>query len=142
LLVQLLLVAVLLVAVGSLAGEIAGIKGLLGDWWFWFGHQGWEFLELGRLWQILLFVGLIFWLLIVYRAVVHHLRLGHKDETTGLIVFYVFSAVLVVAFFGFGLVYGRGSHMTMADYWRWFVVHIWVESVFERSPTSPPSWCS
>ncbi len=133
LLVQLLLVAVLLVAVGSLSGEVAGIKGLFGDGdaWFWLGHQGWEFLELGRLWQILLFVGLIFWLLIVYRAVANHLRLGHKDETTGLIVFYVFSAILVVAFYGFGLVYGKGSHLTMADYWRWFVVHIWVESVFE-----------
>jgi nitric oxide reductase subunit B len=133
LLVQLLFVAILLVAVGSLSGEFAGIKGLFGDSdaWFWLGHQGWEFLELGRLWQILLFVGLSFWVFIVYRAVAHHLRLGHKDETTGLIVFYVFSAVLVVAFYGFGLVYGKGSHLTMADYWRWFVVHIWVESVFE-----------
>jgi len=131
LLVQLLFAAILLVAVGSLSGEVAGIKGLLGDWWFWFGHQGWEFLELGRLWQILLFAGLIFWLLIVYRAVIHHLRLGHKDEFSSLIVFYVFSAVLVVAFFGFGLVYGKGTHLTVADYWRWFVVHIWVESIFE-----------
>ncbi len=131
LLVQLLFVAILLVAVGSLSGEVAGIKGLLGDAWFWFGHQGWEYLELGRVWQILLFVGLIFWLVIVYRAVASHLRLGHKDETTSLIVFYVFSAILVVAFYGFGLVYGKGSHLTMADYWRWFVVHIWVESIFE-----------
>jgi nitric oxide reductase subunit B len=130
LLVQLLFVAVLLVAVGSLAGEVLGIKGLLGDWWFWLGHQGWEFLELGRLWQILLFGGLIFWLLVVYRAVGGHLK-AHKDEFSALIWFYVFSAVLVVAFFGFGLVYGRGSHLTMADYWRWFVVHLWVESIFE-----------
>jgi nitric oxide reductase subunit B len=131
LLVQLLFVAVLIVALGSLLGEILGIKGFLGDLWFWLGHQGWEFLELGRLWQILLFVGLIFWLLIVYRAVGHHIKLGHKDEFTGLIWFYVFSAVLVVAFFGFGLFYGRGSHLTLADYWRWFVVHLWVESIFE-----------
>ena len=43
----------------------------------------------------------------------------------------MFSAVLVVAFFGFGLFYGKGSHLTMADYWRWFVVHLWVESIFE-----------
>ena len=48
-----------------------------------------------------------------------------------MIWFYVFSAVLVVAFFGFGLFYGKGSHLTMADYWRWFVVHLWVESIFE-----------
>jgi nitric oxide reductase subunit B len=129
-LVQVLFVAVLLVAVGSLTGEVLGIKGLLGDLWFWLGHQGWEFLELGRLWQILLFGGLIFWLLIVYRAVGNHLK-AHKDEFSALIWFYVFSAVLVVAFFGFGLFYGRGSHLTMADYWRWFVVHLWVESIFE-----------
>jgi nitric oxide reductase subunit B len=130
LLVQLLFGAVLLVAVGSLAGEVLGIKGALGDWWFWFGHQGWEFLELGRLWQILLFAGLIFWLLVVYRAIGGHLS-AHKDEFSSLIWFYVFSAVLVVAFFGFGLFYGRGSHLTLADYWRWFVVHLWVESIFE-----------
>ncbi|MBW1696049.1 MAG: cbb3-type cytochrome c oxidase subunit I [Deltaproteobacteria bacterium] len=130
LLVQLLFGAILLVAVGSLTGEVLGIKGLLGNMWFWFGHQGWEFLELGRLWQIMLFLGLIFWLLIVYRAVGTHLK-SHKDEFSALIWFYVFSAVLVVAFFGFGLFYGRGSHLTMADYWRWFVVHLWVESIFE-----------
>jgi len=130
LLTHILLGAVVLVAVGSLAGEVAGIKGMLGDWWFWLGHQGWEFLELGRLWQILLFGGLIAWLVIVYRAVGHHLFRG-KDEFSGLVGFYVFSAVLVVAFFGFGLFYGKGSHLSMADYWRWFVVHIWVESIFE-----------
>jgi nitric oxide reductase subunit B len=130
LLVELLFGAVLLVAVGSLTGEVLGIKGFLGDLWFWFGHQGWEFLELGRFWQILLFVGLIFWLLIVYRAVGSHLT-EHKDEFSALIWFYVFSAVLVVGFYGFGLFYGQGSHLTMADYWRWFVVHLWVESIFE-----------
>jgi nitric oxide reductase subunit B len=130
LLVQLLFGAVLLVAVGSLTGEVLGIKGFLGNLWFWFGHQGWEFLELGRIWQILLFVGLIFWLLIVYRAVGGHLS-KHKDEFSALIWFYIFSAVLVVAFYGFGLFYGKGSHLTMADYWRWFVVHLWVESIFE-----------
>ena len=129
-LVLILFGAVLLVAVGSLTGEFLGIRGMLGDLWFWLGHQGWEYLELGRLWQILLFGGLIYWLLIVYRAVGNHLK-SHKDEFSALIWFYVFSAVLVVAFFGFGLFYGRGSHLTMADYWRWFVVHLWVESIFE-----------
>jgi len=129
-LVQILFAAVLLVAVGSLTGEVLGIKGMLGDLWFWLGHQGWEYLELGRLWQILLFGGLIYWLVIVYRAVGGHLK-AHKDEFSALIWFYVFSAVLVVAFFGFGLFYGKGSHLTMADYWRWFVVHLWVESIFE-----------
>lgn len=142
LLVNLLFVAVLLVAGGSLLGELVSIKGGLGDWWFWLGHQGWEYLELGRLWQILLFVGLIFWLLIVYRTLLPVLFANsnpgeadpHEPEAAhrrALVWFYVFSAILVVAFFGFGLFYGRGTHLTVADYWRWFVVHIWVESIFE-----------
>lgn len=131
LLVQLLFGAILLVVVGSLTGEVLGIKGMLGDAWFWLGHQGWEYLELGRLWQILLFAGLLFWLVIVYRAVASNLRNAGKNEYNELVTFYVISAVLVVLFFGFGLLFGRGTHLTVADYWRWFVVHIWVESIFE-----------
>ena len=142
LLVQLLFGAVLLVAVGSLTGEALGIKGFLGDLWFWFGHQGWEFLELGRVWQILLFVGLIFWLLVVYRAVGGHLS-KHKDEFSALIWFYVFSAVLVVAFYGFGLFYGKGSHLTI---WRTTGAGLWFTSgwraflSFSVSPSSHFSW--
>jgi len=130
-LVQALFGAILLVAVGSLAGQVAGIKGMFGDLWFWIGHQGWEYLELGRLWQILLFVGLLAWLFIVYRAVSNRTtRIGDKDFRA-LVNFYVLSAILVVIFFAFGLLFSRGSHLTVADYWRWFVVHIWVESIFE-----------
>lgn len=77
LLVNILFAAVVLVAVGSLFGEVLGIKGYLGDLWFWLGHQGWEYLELGRLWQILLFGGLIYWLVIVYRAMAPVLKPGN-----------------------------------------------------------------
>jgi nitric oxide reductase subunit B len=139
-LVNILFVAVVAVAVGSLLGEVLGIKGLLDSLgehaWFWLGHQGWTYLELGRLWQILLFGGLIYWLLIVYRAMLPVLR-RQADESEesadrrALMWFYVFSAVFVVLFFGFGLFYSRGTHLSVADYWRWFVVHIWVESIFE-----------
>ncbi len=132
LLVNILFAAAFLVTVGSLFGEVLGIKGCFGDAWFWLGHQGWEYLELGRLWQILLFLGLIFWLVVVYRAMAPTLRRGAGDaDTRSLIVFYILSAIFVVAFFGFGLLYSRGTHLSIADYWRWFVVHIWVESIFE-----------
>ena len=130
-LVQVLFGAILLVAVGSLAGEVAGIKGMFGDAWFWLGHQGWEYLELGRLWQILLLAGLIAWLVIVYRAVRARSSEISDTDFRSLVNFYVFSAILVVGFFAFGLLFSRGSHLTVADYWRWFVVHIWVESIFE-----------
>jgi nitric oxide reductase subunit B len=129
LLVDLLFGAILIVAVGSLAGEVLGIKGLLGQGWFWVGHQGWEYLELGRLWQILLFVGLLGWLVIAYRALAPRLR---ADRTWGgLTWLYTYSAAAVVLFFAFGLLYNPSTHITIADYWRWFVVHIWVEGMFE-----------
>lgn len=135
-LVNILFVAAVAVTVGSLLGEVLGIKGYLKDLWFWLGHQGWEYLELGRLWQILLFGGLVFWLVVVYRAIVPVLRRtpGETEDDAdrrGLTTFYVLSAILVVAFFGFGLLYGPRTHLSVADYWRWFVVHIWVESIFE-----------
>jgi nitric oxide reductase subunit B len=128
LLVDLLFVAILIVAVGSLLGHVLGIKGLIGRLWFWFGHQGWEYLELGRFWQILLFIGLIVWLLIAYRPLKYRLW---GPERSGLVLLYVLSAVAVVMFFGFGLLYNPRTHITIADYWRWFVVHIWVEGIFE-----------
>lgn len=129
LLVNVLFVAVILVAIGSLGGTALGVKNFFGDdLWFWFGHQGWEYLELGRFWQILLFIGLIAWLFIVYRGIKDKLYGENKDS---LVIFYVLSAIMVVAFFGFGLFYGRGTNLTVADYWRWFVVHIWVEGIFE-----------
>jgi len=128
-LVDLLFGAVLLVGVGSLAGEVLGLKGMLPKLWFWLGHQGWEYLELGRIWQILLFVGLLGWLLIAYRAMAGALR--KEKDRGGLLHLYVYSAITIVVFFGFGLLYGPRTHLAMADYWRWFVVHIWVEGMFE-----------
>ncbi len=130
-LVNLLFGAVLVVAVGSLVGTALGINGYFSEKaWFWFGHQGWEYLEMGRFWQILLFVGLIAWLLIVYRGLKDRLY-GPKADESGVVAFYVLSAIMVVGFFGFGLFYGKGTHLTVADYWRWFVVHLWVEGIFE-----------
>ncbi|MEW5908875.1 MAG: cbb3-type cytochrome c oxidase subunit I [Thermodesulfobacteriota bacterium] len=129
LLVDILFVAVIIVAVGSLVGEVLGIKGLLGDAWFWLGHQGWEYLELGRLWQILLLVGLIIWLFLVVRALKSHFTAG--QDKWGLPHFLAYSGVAVVGFFCFGLFYDPHTHITIADFWRWWVVHTWVEGAFE-----------
>lgn len=136
-LVNILFWALVAVVGGSLLGEVMSIKGGFssqGSKWFWLGNQGWEYLELGRIWQLLLFGGLIYWLALVYRTiagVVHGRREERDPDYRALVVFYVLSAILIVAFFGFGMFYGKGTHMTIADYWRWFVVHIWVESIFE-----------
>lgn len=129
LLVDILFVAVLVVAVGSLTGEVLGIKGMMTKGWFWFGHQGWEYLELGRFWQILLLVGLIIWLFLVVRALKDHFKSG--SDKWGLPHFLSYSGIAVVGFFGFGLLYDPHTHLTIADFWRWWVVHTWVEGAFE-----------
>lgn len=128
-LVDILFVAVLIVALGSLTGEVLGIKGLLGKAWFWLGHQGWEYLELGRLWQILLLAGLVIWLLLVLRGLKAHFAAGQNKW--GLPHFLAYSGVAVVGFFGCGLFYNPHTHLTIADFWRWWVVHTWVEGAFE-----------
>jgi nitric oxide reductase subunit B len=128
-LVDVLFVAIIIVALGSLLGEVLGIKGLLGDAWFWLGHQGWEYLELGRLWQILLLVGLILWLALVVRALKDHFKRG--QDKWGLPHFLAYSGVAVVGFYCFGLFYNPNTHLTIADFWRWWVVHTWVEGAFE-----------
>ena len=43
----------------------------------------------------------------------------------------LYSAVTIPAFYMVGLLYGKGSHLTNAEYWRWWVVHLWVEGFFE-----------
>jgi nitric oxide reductase subunit B len=128
-LVNILFGALVLVVVGSLAGEYLSIKGLLGKMWWWFGTQGWEYLELGRLWMILLIAGMGIWLFIVARG----LRSALKAESDrgGLTHLLLYSAAAIPVFYCFGLMVNRGSHITMADYWRWWLIHLWVEGMFE-----------
>jgi len=45
-----------------------GIQQRLGNMWFWFGSQGYEYVDLGRFWQILLFIGLVLWLALMVAA--------------------------------------------------------------------------
>ncbi|MHB9027053.1 MAG: nitric-oxide reductase large subunit [Armatimonadota bacterium] len=128
-LVTILFTAVVIVAVGSLIGEWAGVKGLLGNYWFAFGQQGWEYLELGRVWQILLMAGLLIWLFIVFRGMRDGLR--QEKDRGGLVHMLLYSAVAIPFFFGFGFFFDPSTHLTMSDYWRWWVIHLWVEGMFE-----------
>jgi nitric oxide reductase subunit B len=46
------------------------------------------------------------------------------------------SSVAIAAFYGAGLMWGRQTHLAMAEYWRWWVVHLWVEGFFEVFATA------
>lgn len=127
--VNLLFAAVLLVVVGSLTGEWLGIKQYLGKYWFWFGTQGYEYVDLGRFWQILLFIGLSFWLFLMWRALKPALK--RRDESRSLLILFLIASIAIPLFYAAGLMYGQRSHLVTAEYWRWWVVHLWVEGFFE-----------
>lgn len=121
--------ALILVVVGSLAGEWLSIQHKLGNLWFWLGTQGYEYVDLGRLWQILLFVGLVFWLWLMWRAL--RPALQRHDQSHALLTMFVVSSIAIPLFYAAGLMYGQRSNLVTAEYWRWWVVHLWVEGFFE-----------
>ena len=128
--VNVLFIALLIVVLGSLAGQWFGVMqklGLVEN--FYFGHQGYEYLELGRFWQALLLVGLFLWLFLMVRALLPALR--RRDESRHLLVLFVLASIAIAGFYGAGLMYGRQTHMAIAEYWRWWVVHLWVAGFFE-----------
>jgi len=124
-----LFVALVVVVVGSLSGTWVSIAGYLGGDGFLFGHQGYEYIELGRVWQLLLIAGMVIWLILVWRAI--RPALQAERDAGGLTHVLLYSAVTIPLFYMAGLLYGKGSHLADAEYWRWWVVHLWVEGFFE-----------
>ncbi len=129
--VNVLFGALLLVVGGSLAGEWLSIRGAFGDLdtQFWFGHQGYEYVDLGRAWQIALFVGLVLWLVLMLRAIMPALRSSERPR--GLLALFTGSVAAIGLLYGSGFMFGARSHLSVAEYWRWWVVHLWVEGFFE-----------
>lgn len=128
--VNLLFIALLIVVGGSLAGQWMAIMQKLGlAENFWIGHQGYEYVDLGRLWQILLFAGLFIWLFLMARAIWPALK--QKSENRQLLILFIVSSFAIAAFYGAGLMWGRQTNLALAEYWRWWVVHLWVEGFFE-----------
>jgi len=129
--VNLLFVALLIVVGGSMIGQAFAIHQQLGDAAnFWFGHQGFEYVDLGRFWQILLFVGLLLWLGLMLRPLLPSFRSAVGTERQLLAIF-LLSAAAIALFYAPGLMWGRHTNLAIAEYWRWWVVHLWVEAFFE-----------
>jgi nitric oxide reductase subunit B len=129
--VNLLFGALLFVVLGSMAGQWLSVKGMLGigEAWFYFGHSGYEYIDLGRLWQAALFVGLLLWLALMWRSIQPALR--QPGEQRPLLVLFLVSSIAIALFYAAALVYGRQTNLAVAEYWRWWVVHLWVEGFFE-----------
>src|SRR5262249_25492964 len=91
--------------------------------------QGYEYVDLGRFWQIFLFVGLFVWLGLMVRALLPALR--RRDEARPLLALFVVACVAIALFYGAGLMYGQKSHLASGEYSGWWVVHLCVEGFFE-----------
>jgi nitric oxide reductase subunit B len=129
-LVNVLFVALLLVVVGSMAGELLSVRGVLhGDAWWYFGHNGYEYIDLGRIFQYGLIAGLFLWLFLVGRALWPALK--RRDDNRALLTLFLIASVAIAAFYLAALGAGRHTNLAVAEYWRWWVVHLWVEGFFE-----------
>jgi len=137
--VDLLFWVTLLIVAGGLIGDYLGIAGRIDRGWFWFGNQGLAYLEIGRFWQILFAVGLGFWCLVVFRGLwptraimwqaTRHFWSGRIRlenllwaSTANIAVLYLFGMIPLT---------GIEKSFAITDYWRWWVVHLWVEQSFE-----------
>ncbi|MCU7511783.1 MAG: nitric-oxide reductase large subunit [Ignavibacteria bacterium] len=128
--VNILFGALVVVVLGSMAGEWMSIMGLMPDkFWFFFGHSGYEYIDLGRFFQIALFIGLVLWLFLMVRALRPALK--NKDEQKPILTLFLISSVAIALFYASALMYGKHTNLAVAEFWRWWVVHLWVEGFFE-----------
>jgi nitric oxide reductase subunit B len=133
--VNVLFAALLLVVVGSLAGQWLSIQNKMTDTVsFYFGHQGYEYVDLGRVWQLALMAGLLLWLALMLRVLWPALR--ERGEQKQLVALLAVSTGAIALFYGAGLTWGQHTHLSIVEYWRWWVVHLWVEGFFEVFATT------
>lgn len=126
-LVDILWTALLVVAVGSLTGLYLGATGHLRETWFWLGNEGRELINLARVWDIGLVIGLVFWFVMI-------ISLIKKSATNNPIVStIIWSAFAIATLYIAGMmpIHEVIPNFTVDDYYRWWVIHLWVELTFE-----------
>lgn len=117
-----------LLVAGSFAGIFLGPKGIIGKNWYWLGHQGWEYVELGKLWQIILGVVFIIWAITLYRGIKPVMKLKQPWALPNWLVYATCSIILLLIS---GFIATPKTNFVIADFWRWMVVHMWAEAFFE-----------
>ena len=127
-----LLGALALVVVGMFGGTAISIYGPEWAADSPFFSQQWEYLDLPRVFQVLLVIGLFLWFLIIVRAIRSRLRTESKFNMPWL---FVYAALAIPAFYAVGLLATNETHLTVAEFWRFWVVHLWVEDFLELFTT-------
>ena len=118
---------IVILGVGSMVGIYAGPLGIFKNWYL-FGHQGWEYVEPGKVWQGLLFVILAIWCFTLYKALKPAIKVGQPWQLPNWLV-YATCSILVLLLSGF--VATPKTNFVIADFWRWCVIHMWAEAFFE-----------
>ncbi|MCL7943553.1 nitric-oxide reductase large subunit [Marinobacter sp. ATCH36] len=132
--VDVLFWALVAVVGGSFIGNFFAINQIMpAHLSFMLGHQGYEYVDLGRLWQIGKFLGIVFWLVLMLRGIVPALR---QPGDKNLLALLTASVVAIGLFYGAGFFYGERTHISIMEYWRWWIVHLWVEGFFEVFATT------
>lgn len=132
--VDILFWALVLVVAGTFIGSYLAIAQIMPEHLnFWLGHQGYEYVDLGRLWQIGKFTGIVFWLVLMLRGVIGGFR---AEGDKNLLALLTASVVAIGLFYGAGFFYGERTHISVMEYWRWWIVHLWVEGFFEVFATA------
>ena len=132
--VDILFWALVVLVVGSFGGTYLGVAHQIpAAWNFLLGHQGYEYIELGRIWQWIEYIGILFWLVLMIRSIIGAFK---QKGDKNLIAAFIFSVIMVGIFYGPGLFYGEHSHLAIMEYWRWWVIHLWVEGFFEVFSTT------
>ena len=134
--VHVLFGALIVVVLGSLAGEWLSVQRHLGlGASFWFGHQGYEYLDLGRAWQIALFVGLVLWLVLMLRGLWPAIQ--RRDSTRQLVILFAGSSAAIGLFYGAGFFYSATTHLSVMEYWRWWSFTCGSKASWKSSPLPP-----
>ncbi|MFT6991082.1 MAG: nitric oxide reductase subunit B [Paraglaciecola sp.] len=133
--VNFLFFSLLIIVVGSFIGQWAAVHRFFTDLTmnFWFGHQGYEYVDLGRFWQIYLTIGLFLWVALMMRGLWPVLK---QKGGKSLIYLVLVSAIAIGLLYAAGLMWGQHTHIAVMEYWRWWVVHLWVEGIFEVFATA------
>ncbi len=136
-LVNIVFALLVVVTLGSVVGNYMGPKGMLGGLWNLLGHQGWEMVELGRLWQWVLMAALVLWMCVVVRGAKPAMQ---GEPPWSMSWWLVYAVCAIPLLFTAGFVAREDTNFVIADFWRWCVIHMWAEAFFEVFTTVIVAW--
>ncbi|NHN42773.1 cytochrome B [Halorubellus sp. JP-L1] len=124
-----LLGAIVVVTVGGLGGIWLGANGYLdGSLWWLLGNEGLEYLEVGKIWQAGLLAGFGLWAVLSIRGLK---PLLDREPVYGLAHMILYAGGSIAVLFTAGFFFTPTTNIAVTEFWRWWVVHMWVEGAFE-----------